>query len=497
MIVMTLIEQIAQGENATLEFKEARPKDALKFVKTVVAFANGRGGRILFGVEDGTGRVVGVDHATVQREMDVVADTIANVCTPRINPKLMLANVDGKSVIVVDIPQGDSTPYYVRKLGLRKGVFQRIGATTREVEEHTLKDLILGGENLSFDKQIVKEVKVGKREIAAACRLMTACARKNCEDKSQTLDVRAMTETRLESMGLLVDSDGEKKATYALALIAGWTIPSLMVPRIRCGVFKGNDKSGDFLDHADYEGPLADQIENAFQFVKRNLRVGAVYVDENTAHKDVYELPLVSIREAICNAVFHRNYLEPANVYVALYDDRLEINSPGGLLRDITIEDVKAGYSKVRNRGIADALVYMHEVENWGGGVARYYVRCAEMGIREPAVEEVNGSFRVTFYRPSGVNGMLIGRRGAQSGAQSGVQSGAQSGDQSEGNKNGVQLSEKILNVLQMEPKRSLVSLASSLGVSPKTVKQYVARLKDKGGLRRIGGTRGHWEVAK
>ena len=79
---MTLLEEIAQGESVSLEFKEFRPRDSLKFTKTVVAFANGRGGRILFGVEDGTGVVKGIDNAIVQKEMDAIADTIANCCTP-------------------------------------------------------------------------------------------------------------------------------------------------------------------------------------------------------------------------------------------------------------------------------------------------------------------------------------------------------------------------------------------------------------------------------
>jgi predicted HTH transcriptional regulator len=123
-------------------------------------------------------------------------------------------------------------------------------------------------------------------------------------------------------------------------------------------------------------------------------------VEENTVRKDTYELPLASVREAICNAAFHRNYLEPSNVYVALYDDRLEIVSPGRLLKEISIEEVRLGYSKIRNKGLADALVYMHEVESWGGGVARYYSAIMEAGLPAPVTEERNGFFTVIFWRP-------------------------------------------------------------------------------------------------
>ena len=397
---MTLIEEIKKGESATLEFKEARPKDSLKFTKTVVAFANGRGGRILFGVEDGTGVVKGIDNAIVQKEMDAIADTIANCCTPPVLPEITLANIDGKSVIVVNVRGGLNTPYYVRKLGIRNGTFQRIGATTREVEEYTLKSLILDGENKSFDRQAAKGVKMSKREITSVCRLMTETARQNCLERGEEVSIKAMNAVRLESMGLLLEKDGEKVPSYALCIVAGKSAPGIILPRIRCGVFRGTTK-GDFEDHADFDGPLTEQIDGAFHFVKRNLRVRSQLVEENTGRKDTYELPLASVREAICNAAFHRNYLEPSNVYVALYDDRLEIVSPGRLLKEISIEEVRLGYSKIRNKGLADALVYMHEVESWGGGVARYYSAMKEAGLPPPVAEERNGFFTVVFWRPN------------------------------------------------------------------------------------------------
>ena len=81
--------------------------------------------------------------------------------------------------------------------------------------------------------------------------------------------------------------------------------------------------------------------------------------------------------------------------------DRLEILSPGGLLKEITIEEVKRGYSKIRNKGLADALVYMHEVENWGGGVARYFTAMQNAKLPPPVAEEKDGFFKVVFWRPT------------------------------------------------------------------------------------------------
>ena len=493
---MTLLEEIANGESATLEFKESRPKDSLKYTKTVVAFANGRGGRVLFGVENGTGVVKGIDNAIVQKEMDAIADTIANCCTPEVLPEITLANVDGKSVIVVNVRGGLKTPYYVRKLGIRRGTFQRIGATTREVEEYTLKSLILDGENQSFDRQIAKGVKMTKREVSSTCRMMTETARQNCEDSGRNVDIKAMTAVRLESLGLLVDDNGIMRPTYALCLVAGKSAPGIIVPRIKCGVFRGLTK-GDFEDHADFEGSVTEQIEQAFQFVKRNLRVRSCLTEENTGRKDIYEIPLDSVREAICNAVFHRNYLEPSNVYVALFADRLEILSPGGLLKEITIEEVKRGHSKIRNKGLADALVYMHEVESWGGGVARYFSAMKNAGLPPPIAEEQDGFFKVVFWRPRNTSQTTTPKTTPKTTSKATPKTTpkATSNDRLEevlGRK-----SVEVYNSILSNPSMTINELAILTGLTKNGIKYHIKRLKATCGLHRVGGRKeGKWSFS-
>lgn len=500
---MTLREEIANGETATLEFKEARPKDSIKFTKTVVAFANGRGGRILFGVENGTGAIKGVDNAIVQREMDAIADTIANCCTPSVSPEITLANVDGKSVIVVNVRGGLKTPYYVRKLGIRKGTFQRVGATTREVEEYTLKSLILDGENQSFDRQVARGVKMSKREVASVCRMMTETARQNCENEGRDVSIKAMSATRLESLGLLVDKDGEKLPSYALCLVAGKVAPEIIVPRIRCGVFRGLTK-GDFEDHADFEGPITTQIEQAFQFVKRNLHVRSQLTDENTGRKDIYELPLESVREAICNAVFHRNYLDPSNVYVALYADRLEIISPGTLLKEITIEEVKRGYSKVRNKGLAEALVYMHEVENWGGGVARYFTAMEKAGLPPPIAEDKDGFFKVVFWRAVKGAWGTVAKTTPKTTPKTTSKTTPKTTPKTttktttkkrfENDLKGMSL--EIYRLLERQPSMTIAELVDATHLTRNGIKYHIKRLKTIVGLRRTGGRKGgKWEI--
>ena len=222
---MTLLEEIQNGENVALELKEARPKDSLKFTKTVVAFANGKGGRIIFGIEDGTHNIVGVPRDRVFSEMDAIVNVISETCTPSISPDVKIANVQGKPLIIVDVKSCPKTPYYIKKLGMRDGTFVRIGATTRGVEEYRLKGLIAEGENLSFDKQPIRGATVSQKEAVATCRMMTETARKNSLDDEERKAVKPMTVKWLESKELLFRRNGKLVPTYAYYIVAGHVPP--------------------------------------------------------------------------------------------------------------------------------------------------------------------------------------------------------------------------------------------------------------------------------
>ena len=132
--------------------------------------------------------------------------------------------------------------------------------------------------------------------------------------------------------------------------------------------FTGNTR-GIFVDKREYGGNLWDQVEQAYQFVLRNIHLGARI--KGIHRQDVYELPPESIRELIINAVVNCSFLQGSLVQVAIYDNRLEISSPGGLMPEVTIEKMKEGFSKVRNHGIANAFVYMNLIEQWGSGIPK------------------------------------------------------------------------------------------------------------------------------
>ncbi|MBQ8093261.1 MAG: hypothetical protein IJ242_06770 [Clostridia bacterium] len=129
---------------------------------------------------------------------------------------------------------------------------------------------------------------------------------------------------------------------------------------IQMAVFKGNTRA-IFQDRKEATGPINEQIEEAMLFVKRSIRLGSRIA--GVYREDFYELPIDSIREMISNAVCHGSYISPGSIQVAINDDRLEVTSPGQISPDLTMEQLKAGNSRVRNVAIGAAFQYMHIIE--------------------------------------------------------------------------------------------------------------------------------------
>ena len=161
-------------------------------------------------------------------------------------------------------------------------------------------------------------------------------------------------------------------------------------------MFKGTTKAV-FVDRREYTGSLWEQIDEAFQFVLRNIHLGASIV--GVYRQDIYEIPPDAIRELIINAMVHRSYLDHGTIQVALYDNRLEITSPGKLPMGQTIERMKEGYSKIRNEALAHAFAYMNLIEHWGSGIPRIIDKVKTAGLQEPEFIGGEVDLRINIYR--------------------------------------------------------------------------------------------------
>ena len=389
---MTL-EEILVGESKNIEFKKILPEKSIKYMKTIVAFANGQGGKLVIGVEDTTRKVVGIDKDTAFDVMDSIANAISDSCSPTIVPDIYMQTISGETVIVVDIAPGRPRPYYIVSEGLQHGVYIRVAGTTRLSDEVMMKELLFEGNNRFFDKTVCLGLQASESDIENLCQQMKQVALRNCNNNDEKALVKNLTSNQLLSWGVLTEYEGKLVPTNAYAILTG---ADVLHCTFQCAVFKDNERI-IFVDRREFTGPVQDIIEDAYQFVLRNIHLGAVI--EGLYRQDVYEIPPSAIRELIINAAVHRSYLDNGNIQVAIFDDRLELTSPGKLPVGQTIAKMCKGFSKVRNEALAMAFSYMHLIERWGTGMLRIAKMIREAGLGELEVLGGETELRFNIYR--------------------------------------------------------------------------------------------------
>lgn len=460
---------LLKGESKTLEFKAALSSKSESYLKTVVAFANTDGGRLIFGIDDKSRQVVGVEKDDVFKIMDAIANAVSDSCAPKIVPDISFETIEDKTVVLVDIASGFNRPYMLKSGGLDKGVYVRVGATSRPADAEQIREMMLDGSNQSWDEQICRSYALTDRAVKKLC---SDINRYRTEKDGQ--NAPKTTKETLIGWGVLKQDKTEVLPTNAFALL---TDNPFGQAKIQCAVFKGESKSV-FLDRKEYEGSLCRLLEDAYQYVLRNIRMGAVI--EGLIRQDKFELPPAAIREMICNAICHRSYMDEGMIQVSVFDDRLEVSSPGALCRGLTLKDALKGRSKPRNKVIAEVFSRMGIIEKWGTGLQRIVDLAKQEGLKEPVFENNDSFFRVILYR------------GKEEAAQTTDQT-IQTTDQT------VQTTEqKIMNAIAEKPTITRKELAEKTGLSESGIKWQLDKLKKEQKILRAGGTfGGHWVVKK
>lgn len=459
------IKDFMSGESKNIEFKVALPEKSIKYMKSVVAFANCSGGKILFGIEDGTCKVVGIDDEDVFKTMDAITNAISDSCEPAIYPDISLQTIEEKTIIVVEINAGKQRPYYIKSLGKENGVFVRVAGTSRPADEYMMKELLFEGSNRSFDQTICLGLDITDDDIEKLCSSMKQTALKNCRNDEERVAVKDVTVNQLISWGIVLERNGKYVPTNAFALLSG---NEILPTATQCGMFKGTTKA-NFIDRREYTGPIQEQVEEALQFVLRNIHMGAEF--SGLSRQDIYEIPVESIRELLLNAAIHRSYLDHSNIQIAIYDDRLEVTSPGKLPMGQSIERMKKGYSKIRNEAIAYAFSYMKLMEHWGSGIPRIIDRVVASGLREPEFIDGDVDLRINIYR-------------------------RQNGDNVTKNITIDTNEAKLIALLTNDSTITQAKLAKELGVTTRTVKRILSKLQEEEIVRREGNNRnGRWII--
>jgi predicted HTH transcriptional regulator len=444
-----------------VEFKSELPEKTEKYVKALIAFANTAGGKLIVGVENKTREIVGV--ADAEQVIDTIANALTDTVKPLIVPDIYQATLDGKTIVVAEVFPGSNCPYHFKNKGKEEGTYVKIGATTRLADESILRELEFRGASQSFDEQIYVGEKYCEEDALKLCTVIDGYRKDSAQIKGHPEPTNKVTPQNLQNWKLLRRVDGEVVPTRAFML---FTNNPFEFAKIQCAQFKGTDRIV-FLDKREYDGTLYEQIEEAAKFVLRNIRLGAEVV--GMLRRESYELPLEAIRKAIINAVIHRSYLQNSCVQVALYDDRLEVSSPGALFGDLTLEKALAGSTAVRNPRIAKAFEEMELYESWGTGLRRIQLKCKEYGLPAPEFLEIGDMFRVNIFRAPAPKTAP---------------------------KKAEEIRKLILELLVSNPEMTRQNLADELGVSLTTIRKYLTDLREENLVEYIGSARkGYWSV--
>ncbi len=507
------IEELIQAtEGKTLEYKlDISPKSET-FLKTVVAFANCAGGRLIFGVDDKTHETVGLDPEDLQTKQDAVTNAICDKCEPRIPFEIYPSSNNGKTVLIVDVAKGNRKPYYLKSRGRQSGTYVRIGATSRPADLWQLEQLNFDNRSLSFDERPTDR-KVSEAEIESLCERLYLHAKSLAQTDDEKARLRRIGLSQLLSYRVISQEGNSFYATTAFELLSG-NLQNNPDTIIRCAVFRSTDRS--FLVTArDIEGPIDEQIEDAYSFAVANLHLGLRI--EGIGRRQFLEIPENAIREMIANAVCHRSYLYPEPIRVIIYADRFEVRSPGMLVDGLTVAKMREGISKIQNKAIAAVFRYMGVIESWGSGIPKILSACRAYGLDEPALYEDDTDFVISINRkpferdahgdivphrktieaqttPSGFQDMLTSFDGQEC-----LSSGA--------NRNVPEIHQdfllrpkqrQILEYLTANPFATQAELSEHLGIPIATVKRYTGILQTLGLLVRKGSRKtGHWELSR
>ena len=352
-------------ENETTEFKSEYTDNILK---TVIAFANTVGGKILIGVDD-SGKSVGIDN------IDDCYTRITNSIRDNISPDVtMFIKYDvneNDRIIEIIVSEGTNKPYFLKSKGMRpEGVFIRQGASSAPASFDKIRQMIKLSEKDSFEEGRALNQNLHFTEAA------NEFATKKVEFGKE----------KYVSLGIINSDDG--LFTNLAALLSDECEHT-----IKTAVFEGNDKKV-FKDRKEFSGSLFKQLRNCYDFLELCNHTAASFKGLDRIDKEDY--PSSALREALLNAIVHRDYGFSGSIIINVFDDKIEFVSLGGLVSGLSKEDIMRGVSQTRNRKLANIFYRLKHIEAYGTGIQRIFDLYAD-DIVKPDIIITNNTFTMVL----------------------------------------------------------------------------------------------------
>jgi len=383
---MDIKKIVEEKESQILEFKKSLAEKK-EILETISAFATADGGEILVGVEenkDGSVKeIVGVN--VKGKVIESLTNEIKQNTDPVVFPSVKVEKINDKDILSIKIEEGLLKPVFAKGRAYKrvgksnlKLTVQEIRKMTKESVGYNFTELVCGGAKLGdIDEEKIKRF-----------------LQKAKFERRLNINPEISIKEALERLNLIK----KNKLTNAAVLLFGRnTQKYFLSAEVRCARFKGVEPV-EFIDMKVFGGNIIDQREDAVEFVKEHIKLHVKIIDVERV--ETWEYPTEAIREAITNAICHRNYEIASNIQIRIFDDRIEVWSPGLLPSGLTVEKLKKKHESIlRNPLIGKCFFLVKYIEQWGTGTNRIIKECIKHGLPEPIFEETNTSFIVTFRK--------------------------------------------------------------------------------------------------
>lgn len=354
------------SESDTLELKSELTAD---IKKEAVAFANTKGGTIYIGISD-SGEVLGVDNG--QKKCEQLSSMLHDGIKPDITilTEISLEKIDGKAVIKVSVQPGTKQPYYLSDKGLKPcGVYIRLGNTSIPATETAIRNMISETDGKRFE--LIRSLDQD---------LTFEATEKEFKNKNLELGIQ-----QKRTLGI-TDNDG-------IYTNLGLLLSDQCRHTIKVAVFSGSEKE-EFITRREFTGSLFKQLEDSYSFIELNNNLRSTF--EGLKRIDSLDYPKEAIREALLNAVVHRDYSFSGSILISIFTDRIEFVSLGGLVPGLEAEDIYTGISQPRNEKLANIFYRLEYIEAYGTGIHKIQRACMDYGVKAE-FKITNAAFKVTI----------------------------------------------------------------------------------------------------
>ena len=404
---------------------------------SLVAFANKGGGKVIVGLDDKgntTNQTVG------KNTIEDLTNKIKNNTDPVIYPSIIIKTFALGKITEIEVKEAEIKPVFAFNKA-----FVRVGKSNQKLSNQAIRNLIKkytlpdydnqpfkwNSENIEWDEKLITQLNEDYFKIKFRTIFDFFKGLNNFYDKTIT------------------------NAAYLCFVNRNFLMPNSIIKAAR---FKGNSTI-HFIDMKDIDTNIINAVEETLEFIKRHIDM-SVQIGKEPQRKEIWAYPLTALREAVINAIVHRDYTDSGNIQIRIFDDMLQIWSPGLLPPEINIKNILTENRSIpRNKTIAQIFYSINLIENWGTGFNRIVDACLQKGLDKPLFEEKKGAFVITFFRNKTNEGVSeVINKGVNEGISGGIN--------------------RLFNFIKSNPGKRTVEISKQLNVPRKTIERWIKKLK-------------------